>query len=349
MKKFIFIFLILIMVFGIVDYAYAQRSDRGNDKPDRSNDKSNTREQKQKIMEQKEKFMEQKRQLMEKRDSYMETKKNVMDLKKSIKEACKTAPNNENCKIKKRELKQNAKPHLLRSIETMIKILENLKTRVESSDMENKAAITDKINAKISKFNELKTKAEAINENTTNEEIKSLAKQIKDEWKGFGKEIKMHSNRVINDKFAGVLNKAEKLEIKLDRMLAKLKSQGYDTSLVESDIAKFKDNIKLARENFEKAKAKYQDADKNNANYDALVKEAHDLIVTAHNNLKDAQHNLRDIITKLKQSRQGQDAIKDIENEEETTSTTLQESTTTTQAQVTTTTLAETTTTTVTQ
>ncbi len=338
MKKIILIFLILIMSLSIIGNVYSQRNTERTDKTD--TDKTENRGR---SMEMKQRFMEQKKNLMEKKEAFMNTKRDVKDVKDKIRELCKDNKENERCKLQKKQLKENAKPHLLRSAETMIKILENLKTRVENSDIEDKTAAIETINNKIAKINEIKSKIEAINESTTNVDIKAISKELREEWTSFNKSLKLHSQNVFNNRMSGILVKAEKLETKLDRMLNKLKEQGFDTSLVESDIQKFKENVKLARDNFDKAKAKYEEAKASGAREGTAIKESKDLLKTAHKNLQDAQHNLRDIIVKLKQSRQGQESLKDLTEDEdtETTTTTTIQGTTTTTVQETTTTLAQ--------
>ena len=375
MKKMFTVALLFLFIIGITDIAIAQSTDQsdtdnsGNirdkiskdaiekrgkqllktannrlniiEKLDREEKKINNIEnklqKKEKEIEQKRLFVEKKKEMMEKKHEFIQNKNDVKRMKEKLMSSCNDNNQNENCADSKKELKRNAKPYLINSIETMIKITENLKTSVENSDLEGKNMIIEKINNKIAKLNDLKTRVDNTDESASEEEIKAVAKEIKEEWNKFKRELKLNSQRIINKKMTGILERAGKLETRLDRMLTKLNSQGYDTSTLEPMIRKFKENVRLARDNYDKAKIKYMEADISSANYISLIKEARQFVVLAHNNLQDAQLNLKDITTELRK-RNNPEALKDIsetESEEEIEdtipTTTLQETTTTVQ------------------
>ncbi len=211
----------------------------------------------------------------------------------------------EECKKVREDAREDAKVYLEKLAEAIKARLEKLKEKVENSERltdEEKEEIKIEIEAQISEVESLKTQIETAD---TREEILSLAKQLKDILQDIKHKIKFHEELLLHKRVGEIIKQAENLEIKLNKVIARLKEQGLNTATVQDSIDEFNLKIELAKTKynegvslFEEAKEK-RDSDKQAAQ--DLVKQAHEKFREAHQALKEAASILRKIVVEFKQ------------------------------------------------
>lgn len=249
-----------------------------------------------------ENFLEAKANFSESKKRFNEERKELQDVNKEFKECRKSdsKSDSERCK----EVNAQAKLHAIAGLESaadaMISSLQKIKAKVnESEDVtDNESAeIIAKLDAKITAIAMLKVKIEALNENSTNEEIRALAKELKSVWKDAEHEAKRHAGRVVSSKIGGIVVRLKHLEVKLERTLEKAIEQGKNTSEVESLVVEFNSELSLAQEKYKASvdaylQAKTQEDMKKAA---SMLKEAREALNEAHKKLKEIFKELKDL------------------------------------------------------
>jgi len=211
----------------------------------------------------------------------------------------------EECKTIREDAREDAKTYLENLAEAIKARLEKLKEKVEDSERlttEEKAEIKIEIEAQISEVEDIKAQIETAD---TREEILSLAKQLREILQNIKNKIKFHEELLLHKRVGEIINQAEKLEEKLNKVLERLTNEGLDTATVQASIDEFNIKIELAKTKynegvslFEEAKEK-RDSDKTAAQ--DLVKQAHEKFREAHQALKEAASILRKIVVEFKQ------------------------------------------------
>lgn len=217
-----------------------------------------------------------------------------IDVRDRFKKECAADSTKNICKTIKSEIKANAKPHLLNTANAVLEALNRLRARTESSDYleeADKKEILSNIDAKIANVKDLMAKIEALNENSTPEEIKQVAEDIKVVWKNLRPFLELQGKKVGIIRIGGVIKKSEKLEGRLQRTLEKLKSKGFDVSNLDALITEFNNHIKEAKANHVEALKLISAGD---------VKGAHEKLTEAKKHLKLAQDALRKIVQEIK-------------------------------------------------
>lgn len=304
MKKTISLIVLALFVLSVVPLAFAEDTEitsaRERFKEARELAKENYKQTVEQYKEAKEKF----------KDSREKIKENREKLKECV--GLKT----DKCNNIRATVKANAKPFLTNSADAILKLLENLKNKVEASNLEDaeKAELIAEVDASIAKINEAKASADALTEGATNEEIKESAKEIREAWKEARKDVKRIAGELVHFRVGEIIKKAEKLEERLNMVLEKAKANGKDTSALQGLIDQFHQKIADAREKYEQAKQKYTEA-KTAGDVDAVVKEANALLKEAHKDLKEAHSILKNIVRELR----AKNAEKEIEETKEST------------------------------
>lgn len=217
-----------------------------------------------------------------------------------------------NLRVKHRE---NTVPFLLSTADAMVEYLERVKVRVSESNLENKAELLARIDARIAKLDGIKTEIEALGENPSREDLKKVSDGLKvelKEVKASGRNAAVHS---LANRMGGVLVKAAHLEARLDKALLKLKTKGADISVADAKVAEFKQHIEDAKKLHAEAKVKLMAG--------ASPSDVHSLIKGAHEHLKLAHQALKEAVKQIKNVKDGEDALEEAaaETPEETTAT----------------------------
>src|SRR3989338_1791410 len=212
----------------------------------------------------------------------------------------------ETCSKLKQEYKENSAVFLLNAADRMIEHLEKLKEKISSngSETEAKKELITKIDARITKLQEIRTEIENLGENPSKEDVKRLAKELR---VGLG-EVKMHNKSAMwhnfSDRFAGILVKSEHLKTRLDKVLAKLEEKGLNTTNVEVKINEFNTHIEDAKKLHKEAKAKIEAS--------SSPSEVQELMKKSKEHLKLAHSTLKELVKEIKNMNEGQKVLKEV-------------------------------------
>lgn len=197
----------------------------------------------------------------------------------------------------------HAKEVLSGAADSIITHLEKIKSKVQENENLNEseaADLTARIDAHIQTVTDIKAKIDAA---TTKEEIKAIAKELRQAWADMRFRMELMAERVITARVQGVLNQGEVLQKRLDTALAAMAEQNISVD-VDAEVDEFNADIAAAKDFQAQAKAKLKaaiDADTSDEAKD-LVEQAHDLIKKSQDSLKDAHDALRQIIRKIREA-----------------------------------------------
>lgn len=166
---------------------------------------------------------------------------------------------------------EKRKTVLLRLIETQIKQLNNTKERVAkmpniSADL--KTELDAKIDAAVAELNAEKAKVQAA---ATPEELKNLAKEIRDLLKSKQEIVKQIVKAILASRIDNAVVKSESRLAEIKAKIAELKAAGKDTAEIEGLLATAEQKV---------ASAKEKSGQK-------IAKEANDLLKSAYQDMKD--------------------------------------------------------------
>ena len=235
-----------------------------------------------------------------------------------FKKECASIANADNgsCRRIKSEIKSDAKPHLLNTANAVLESLNKLKAKVDASDYleeNDKKEILANIDAKITKVNDLIKKIEALNENSTFEEVKQLSQEITATWKEIRPLLEIQHRKVEILGFGRIIKNSEKLEERLKNTLEKMKAKGYDVTNLDVLVAEFESELKLAKASHIEALKLISAGD---------VKGAHEKLADARKNLKLAHETLKKIVQEIKN--RDKKVLETTESEQTSTETTKQ-------------------------
>jgi len=235
----------------------------------------------------KQKLEQAKKQFEEKREALMQAREKIKE--------CSAEGD---CEQVKKEYRAKAGPYLEKTADNILKLFEKLKTNLEQSSVENKDELIAELNAKISNVEELKQKAEELGENAEKEQIQEIAKQMREEWNSAKKLAKVSAGQVVLDRYAGVLVKIDHLNDVMDKVLAKMKEKGMDTTSVEPKITEFKGHLDDATTSFEEAKKLYS-----LSSTEVDFAKAHVKLAEAKQHLVEAHAVLKEIVSLVKEQK----------------------------------------------
>jgi chromosome segregation ATPase len=229
-----------------------------------------------------------------------------------------------NCtKVKENFMKTDAKNYLLNVIEkyenalihrkeVMQKVLANKTNSTNTAIFEKRIA---EIDARLVILAEIKVQAESA---TTKEETKTIAKQLREQFKNIKNSLDNSKVEILSHRFAFSIEQSESLEKRLDRVLEKLKADGYDVSKIETNVTIFKEHIAKAKALTEEAKTILNAAESSDTE---SVRNSHELLAEAHKELKLAHQELKSIVAQLKITVKDTEVDNLIENTPETNTT----------------------------
>lgn len=307
-----------ILLIGMVPFAIAEEgSDSGSDSAesdgdDDADDSTRSESGKRKRVELRTELREKRGELQETRERLRireesgdarteireERKTRFGDLRSQLKEACKENKDSAECNALKDDLKGEAKAHLLAVAERMLAALSNTKTKIEASEMDAdaKARIITGIDARISAVAAVKAEIDVLPESPTREQVKELAKELRDAWKESRKALRTGVGRMVNHRMAGIIEKSEHLTARLEKTLEKLEAKGLDISGIEADVDAFNQLIVDAKAAHAESVSLFASGD---------VDAAKAKMDEARQKLKDAHVKLKAIVVAIKETNDG--------------------------------------------
>ena len=249
---------------------------------------------------------------------FEEAKRHFEEVKASIKDAKEDLMDaSDEEKAKKAN---NYLGHVLDAIE---KHLNKVLAKVEENEYLTEAQVselTSAINERLEKVSGLRSGLESA---TTRDEIKALAKDVRELLKDVKDHTKVASGKAFSHRMGGVIVQSEHLQAKLEKVLERMTENGLDTSSAESLISEFGSLIDSAKVRFEAAIAKFKEAESLTGDDRAeVIKQAQSSMREAQADLKEARAKLKEITRSVKaQGDEAEDALdeetEDDDDEEE--------------------------------
>jgi len=265
MKKLYMLFVIFLLAFSVIVMA-----DRGADDNTQTGLRENERIQNTKtiaekrivkrkiinIREARQKVVMARERYQIVRENYNNKKQELSRLKTKYQE-CLNSDTDE-CKQNVKQTRLKAKDHLMNSAELISGKLEELKTKIQSSNdltEEEVNEIIENLNEKITEVKEAKVTLENINEDSTSEEIKEATERIRNAWKKTKLHVHKSRMRHVGAMLSNLINKAEILGERAQVRVSEL-NDGELNTLMED----YNSKVQNAKENHQLAKEKWQTA-----------------------------------------------------------------------------------------
>ncbi len=269
-----------------------------------------------------ERYQDAKENYLQARNKYREHRGDFLEAKESYQE-CK-GDDSEECQAMREELKDKAKPHLENVADLILKELERLKEKVQSSEdltEEEIADITADIDAKIEEIQAAKDTIETLGEDASREDINEAAKTIRNAWQKAKIALEKHAARAVNARLGNLVHRTEKLEERLYKARDKLDEKGLDISALDDKLGEFSSELDTAADLYRQAKDLWKDAHSDEA-VESAGEEVRALLTEAKQALTNAKTLLREVVNEIKSLNNGNldDVVEesDEEDEEET-------------------------------
>jgi hypothetical protein len=206
------------------------------------------------------------------------------------------------CEAKRAKIKKEARPYLLHAADLVLKELERVKAKVESSEdlsQEEAENMLAELNEKIRQVEEAKGVIENINEESSAEEVNEAAETIRTAWEKTKITLKRNSGRLANARLGNIILKTEILEKRIYKTRDRLEAKGLDVSALDEKINEFSTKLDEAAALYKEAREKWS-ASNTPGEVDDAAKDVHELLVKAKESLKDARELLREIVKEIK-------------------------------------------------
>jgi len=249
-----------------------------------------------KLLQAKNKYLLAKEKHTQAKEKFLEHKIILTKLKKQA-ETCQGQEKPETCKESKLELKLGVRNHLIKTSVLIINSLEKLRSQIESSHVltEEEKEIT--LNSIIRQQELLKIKIgkiEALTEESTNAEIKTQIKELKEFWINAKKVQRMILVELINSKLKHLVEKHSEYINSMQMRIDDLAEQGVDASELEDILAVFKVEVINLKDDYEKSENVWERL-KNAEDY----KTAHTKVRESHAKVREDLKETRVLVRKF--------------------------------------------------
>ena len=243
-------------------------------------------------------YAEAKKHYTENKRKYQEGKDQFLSLRQEF-AAC--TGNVTECSELEDALQESAKEYLLKIADHILDYLEKVKNRIEANEDlsdEEAAELLAEVDAQIQAVTDAKAAVEAA---TTKEELQDAAQALKQAWKDIKPQADSAVGKVVNARIGGIIVKSRQLEVKLDKILARMETAGTNTTSAQILVDEFNQLITEAGEHYELAIAAFNEARTGTRIDQQKLREGHNHLKEAQKSLQAAQKKLRDIILSIKQ------------------------------------------------
>lgn len=225
-------------------------------------------------------------------------------------ENAKAAYNSAKTQEKDEALLNATKAYMSSGIDAMVAYTQVAKENVDLAANKSivPAGASDNLNNYIAQLEQEKTTVQTI---TTRQELVNSSKTVMGIWQNVRLESKYYLGIIINSGFEAFFNKNSNVSSKIDSEIQALKSQGVDTTKLESDLVTYNDDISKAQAAYDTAKANYMghvgfNSDGSVSNPDdanKFLKAADQNIQQANQYLLNAKDTFKVIVTELKSAK----------------------------------------------
>ena len=254
---------------------------------------------KEKLLKSKERYLSAKKNYLAKKENYVNAQNKFKEIKTELRKC--EGINSTECDELRERIRESAKDYLVKIADMILAHLEKIKENIESNEdlsEEEVAELLEKINDDIEKIEEAK---HIVETSESKEEIQEAARILKREWSKIQGRLKVYTGRIVNARIGGVIVQIKQLEVKLERVLARIEEKGLDTTIVESLIDEFNTKVNESKDNYEKALEKFKEA-ASKTEVNEIVKEGHEYMKAAQKALQEAREILREIVLSINQA-----------------------------------------------
>lgn len=188
---------------------------------------------------------------------------------------------------------------LLKTLDRMdshLDILESWAEKVNITE-ERRAQILADISDKREEIDEFRTE---IEDATTVEELRSIAKDIKESWKGFVPSIKRISGELLTERIGKIIETSEELSVKMHVKLDNLSQNESEVQEMQDLLEQYDEHISLAREQYELAMDTYEQIG-NSTNASSMFEQTKKYLWEAREQLNEAHQVLKELVKKYRE------------------------------------------------
>ncbi len=221
------------------------------------------------------------------------------------------------CKTKRKEARLEAKEILKQAVDNMLGMLKEARNRVAASDLaqEQKTQLLAELDAQIAEASIAASSTDAVTEESKAEDVKKAAKEVREAAREARQSLRKAAHELVAKKLGHALQRADRLENRLEKVLARLEKKGVDVSGV--DTSAFDAKVDEARALYQEALGLFGQARAADAGTkDELMKQATDKLRASHKTLKEAHAMLRGIVQGIKSVKGGQEELEQPEAEQ---------------------------------
>lgn len=236
-----------------------------------------------------EKYLGSRQRYLEARANFAEKRGEIRDLRLQLRDCT-----GDDCAKIKAEIRAGAPPFLQNAGEAMLTALRRLRERMEESNMEEtdkQEALVD-IDARIAAVQDAMTTLANLGEDAAKEEIKAAAQQLRQVWRETRPLLRSAAGRLVTSRYAGVIERAEHLKTKLERILERMEADGITVDTLEQLLADFSQKIDEAKAAHAESIELFNAGDEQGAH--TKLKEAKQKLKEAHQILKELSRGIRE-------------------------------------------------------
>jgi hypothetical protein len=213
----------------------------------------------------------------------------------------------DDCKRAREQVKEKSGEFLGNSVEQMLRIIGKTKTRVMTDPhISNATSVT--IVAQLDAEADMITADQAtisglINTSNSSNATKAAVQKLRQDWEQARVTIRLSEGLLNHVRFAEFLDKLDIMSHRLHEASAELKSEGKDTTQLDSDLAKFDSQINASATAYAGTRDSYVSAmvnAKTEADANQLIKTTRDQLNAANDDLKQARDDLKQVVNDIR-------------------------------------------------
>ncbi len=252
--------------------------------------------------------------LQEKKYIFEESKKELQKTRLEFKQC--NNKKSEECQNLRKLVKKDLKSYLLSLTEKLSTSLDKTKLRVKDSKLDEtkKESIYLRIEKDQETINLVKTKIDLLSETSEKDNINVVSKELKEVWSNIQTTLKFVNSVLVEKRIGNIVERADNLELRLDKIIAKLKEQGADVSQIQLKIDEFNKHVEIARQKRDESIKLFAEAkiiDHPGAEIKEKIKMAHEILKEAHQELKKAHEILKEIVKLIKEQKNGNKVLEE--------------------------------------
>jgi len=201
----------------------------------------------------------------------------------------------QDCAAVQAEFTGHFKDALLRTIEHLGDIVDQVEARIASSEDVTEGESSEEL-ARISELRlqlqELASQVGQLPEDADKSELRAIVKAVKNELRDIQKDLKHSASVVVSGRLGGIIVRAGQMETKLDQVLAWADKKGIAVGDIDALVDIFHNHLVDAKDAFEDAESA-----RRNGNKEAFVEN----LKASKNSLKEAHSVLTEIMKGIRQ------------------------------------------------